>query len=103
VDIQFYPAGGTFLLSRATVFIAYRYELKFIYVALGGGDDRFREGVLLGRLGSVESRTGLTPFLDLVVVASDLGVGNPDAASFRFAFDHLGPDPACWLCSCGTD
>src|SRR5205814_12155 len=39
--------------------------------------------------------TGLTPFLDLVVVSGDLGVGKPDAAIFRFALDHLGLDPAC--------
>jgi putative hydrolase of the HAD superfamily len=39
--------------------------------------------------------TGLTPFLDLVVVSSDLGVGKPDAAIFRFALDQLGLDPAC--------
>jgi HAD superfamily hydrolase (TIGR01549 family) len=39
--------------------------------------------------------TGLTPFLDLVVVSSDLGVGKPDAAIFRYALDHLGLDPAC--------
>lgn len=39
--------------------------------------------------------TGLTPFLDLVVVSSDLGVGKPDAAIFRFALNHFGLDPAC--------
>jgi putative hydrolase of the HAD superfamily len=39
--------------------------------------------------------TGLTPFLDLVVVSSDLGVGKPDARIFRFALDHLGLEPAC--------
>jgi putative hydrolase of the HAD superfamily len=39
--------------------------------------------------------TGLTPLLDLVVVSSDLGVGKPDAAIFRFALDQLGLDPAC--------
>jgi HAD superfamily hydrolase (TIGR01549 family) len=39
--------------------------------------------------------TGLTPLFDLVVVSSDLGVGKPDAAIFRFALDELGLDPAC--------
>jgi putative hydrolase of the HAD superfamily len=39
--------------------------------------------------------TGLTPFLDVVVVSSDLGVGKPDAAIFRFALDQLGLDPPC--------